>query len=81
VRVAQETAYRFMSTMAGNEPGFEEAARALFAREDARFTALIEAWPADVRNHLNTLAQPAMQETSADADAAQKPDTGSRARL
>src|SRR5882724_9616001 len=36
VRQAQEAAYRFMSAMAGNRPGFEEAARALFAGKQAR---------------------------------------------
>jgi len=33
LRVAKESAYRFMSAMAGDEIGFEEAARALFAGE------------------------------------------------
>src|SRR6186713_495905 len=31
VRAAKESAYRFMSAMAGDMPGFEEATRALFA--------------------------------------------------
>src|SRR6185295_10752956 len=31
IRAAQEAAYRFMSAIAGNLPGFEEATRALFA--------------------------------------------------
>ena len=33
IRLAQEAAYRFMSTMAGNRPHFEEAIRALFAND------------------------------------------------
>src|SRR5271165_3954600 len=37
IRLAQEAAYRFMSAMAGNEPGFEEAARALYRRNRQRF--------------------------------------------
>ena len=37
IRKAQEAAYRFMSAMAGNEHGFEEATRALFAGNPARF--------------------------------------------
>ena len=53
---SQEVAYRFMSAMAGNLPGFEEAARALFARERARFDALIRRWPKDIREHLARLA-------------------------
>jgi len=55
-RQATESAYRFMSAMAGNEPGFEEATRALFARNDARFTEMTEQWPPDVRDHARTLA-------------------------
>jgi len=56
VRAAQETAYRFMSAMAGNEPGFEEATRALFAGNEARFTELTEAWPRDVREYARASA-------------------------
>ena len=56
VREAQETAYRFISAMAGNEPGFEEATRALFAGNEARFTELTEAWPRDVREYARTSA-------------------------
>jgi uncharacterized protein len=56
VRQAQETAYRFMSAMAGNEPGFEEATRALFAGNEARFIELTEAWPRDVREYARASA-------------------------
>jgi hypothetical protein len=56
VREAQEIAYRFMSAMAGNAPGFEEATRALFAGNEARFTELTEAWPRDVREYARTSA-------------------------
>lgn len=56
VRRAQEAAYRFMSVMAGNQPGFEEATRALFANEEQRFEQMIEPWPVDVRNHATKLA-------------------------
>src|SRR5450755_1727050 len=55
-RRAQETAYRFLSAMAGNEPGFEEAARALFAGKQARFDEIVEPWPIDVRDHARKLA-------------------------
>jgi hypothetical protein len=37
VRRSQEAAYRFMSALAGDVPGFEEAARALFAGDGKRF--------------------------------------------
>jgi uncharacterized protein len=56
VRVAQEAAYRFMSALAGNEPGFEEALRALFAGKREGFEERIAGWPADVREHAKKLA-------------------------
>ena len=59
IRLAQEAAYRFMSTMAGNRPNFEEATRALFAGDAKRFEQLIAEWPADVRDHAARLAVPA----------------------
>jgi hypothetical protein len=55
-RHAREVAYRFMSAMAGNLPNFEEAARALFAGDAARFRAMIAAWPQDVREYAGRLA-------------------------
>src|SRR5882762_2027182 len=59
IRLAQEAACRFMSTMAGNRPHFEEAIRALFAGDAKRFEQLIAEWPADVRDHAAGLAVPA----------------------
>src|SRR3990172_1205041 len=41
LRVSQAAAYKFMSAMAGNEPGFEEATRALFAGHLGRFDELV----------------------------------------
>jgi len=55
-RVAREAAYYFMSAMAGNFPGFEEASRALFADDRRRFAGLIAAWPGDIRDHVVKLA-------------------------
>jgi uncharacterized protein len=59
-RQAQEAADRFMSAMLGNQPGYEEAARALYAGDRNRFFALNEAWPADLREHARRLAEPAL---------------------
>jgi hypothetical protein len=56
-RAAREAAYHFMSTMAGNLPGFEEASRALFAGDRPGFAAQIAAWPADIRDHIVELAR------------------------
>jgi uncharacterized protein len=55
-RRAQERTYSFISAMAGNLPGFEEATRALFASDRPRFRRLIAAWPRDVRDHAIKLA-------------------------
>jgi hypothetical protein len=55
-RAARDAAYHFMSAMAGDLPGFEEAARALFADDRRRFDELIAAWPGDVRDHIVKIA-------------------------
>ncbi len=52
LRVLQERAYRFMSAMAGNFPGFEEASRALFSNDMPRFEELIAGWPKDVCDYV-----------------------------
>jgi hypothetical protein len=57
IRLAQEAAYRFMSAMAGNNPHYEEAIRALFGNDPGRFGKLIAEWPADVRDHVLGLAE------------------------
>jgi len=57
VRQAQEAAYRFMSAMAGNKPRYEDAVRALFARDLPGFERSIAEWPADVRDHASRLAE------------------------
>ncbi len=56
VRKAQERAYNFMLAIAGDLPGFEEATRALFANEVAKFQDLIAKWPCDIRDHATRLA-------------------------
>ncbi len=59
LRAAREAAYRFMTAMAGDLPGYEEAIRALFAGDGAGFAARIADWPADIRDHAAKLAAPA----------------------
>ena len=56
-RRAKETAYRFMTAMAGDLPGYEEATRRLFAGERAAFDAAVEAWPEGVRETLREMAE------------------------
>jgi hypothetical protein len=49
MRAAHEAAYHFIAAMAGDLPGFEEATRALFANDRARFEQQMESWPEDLR--------------------------------
>jgi hypothetical protein len=56
MRQSREAAFRFMSAIAGNEPGFEEASRALFAGNREGFETQIKAWPHDVRDFVRLLA-------------------------
>lgn len=51
-----EAAYRVMSTLAGNLPGFEAASRALFARQRAEFIEAAGPWPADLRDYVAGIA-------------------------
>ncbi|MFK0299818.1 DUF2239 family protein [Brevundimonas sp. NPDC090276] len=57
VRRSRETAYRFMTAVAGDRRGYEEATRMLFAGDWAAFDAAIEAWPSDVRDYARRLAE------------------------
>ncbi|MCW4116036.1 DUF2239 family protein [Aurantimonas sp. MSK8Z-1] len=61
-RAAQDAAYRFMAAIAGDEPGFEEASRALYAGDRPGFEARVAGWPADVRDHAMRLAGPGWSE-------------------
>jgi hypothetical protein len=48
-RTRTEAAYRFMTAMAGDLPGFEEAMRAIFAGDRRRLEQQILSWPDDIR--------------------------------
>lgn len=58
-RRAQEAANRIMTVLAGDRPGFEEATRALFAGDAAKFAAQTASWPNDVRDYATKIAAPA----------------------
>lgn len=47
---------RFMWSIAGDLPNYEEAARSLHAEDDARLAELMSVWPGDIRNHVLRLA-------------------------
>jgi hypothetical protein len=56
-RRAQEATYRVMTTLAGDLPGYEEATRALFARDQARFDELTTQWPKDIAAYVAELSE------------------------
>ena len=56
VRQGREAAYRFMTAVAGDLPGYEEATRKLFAGDAAGFEAAVAGWPEGVREHVRMLA-------------------------
>lgn len=58
VRQSQDATYRFMSAMAGNLQSFEEATRALFAKNSQLFEENMQSWPVDIREHAKKLALP-----------------------
>ncbi len=60
VRRSQDATYRFMTAMAGDLPGYEEALRALYAGDGDSFTGYVATWPPDVRDHCLALARGAL---------------------
>lgn len=52
---ARARAYKFMSAVSGDLPGFEEAARSLFANDGARLNEVIADLPPGVRTYVLTL--------------------------
>ena len=51
----RDSAYRFLSDMCGDRPGYEEALRALYRGEEARFHLLIADWPTQIRGYVKEL--------------------------
>jgi hypothetical protein len=56
---------RFLTSMAGDRPNYEEASRALYAGETKRFESLVARWPKDVREYAVALAREAAREERA----------------
>lgn len=55
-RRAKEATYRFMTALAGDLPGYEEATRMLFAGDWTAFDAAVEGWPEGVRETARGMA-------------------------
>jgi uncharacterized protein len=64
-REGRDALYRFMSMLAGDQPGFEEASRALFAGDKTAFLARIASWPQDLHDHARLLSADAFDEAQA----------------
>lgn len=56
---AQERTHKFMSALAGDLPNYEEALRALYAKDKGKFQSLTKEWPTDIRQYARSLATPA----------------------
>lgn len=52
---------KFMWALAGNLPRFEDATRALFARDDSQLAERMADWPADIREQVLRLVADAAQ--------------------
>ena len=52
-RQAVEACHKFLWDLAGDEPGFEEATRALFAGDWRRVRQLTSGWPKDIVSMVN----------------------------
>jgi hypothetical protein len=61
-KAAHERSYRFLSALAGDLPGYEEAIRALFAGDNEAFAERMATWPPDIRDHALALARPGTRE-------------------
>ena len=55
-KAAYERTYGFLSALASDLPGYEEAIRALFAGQDEHFAERMATWPPDIRDHALALA-------------------------
>ncbi len=56
-RLAREAAHRVMTALAGNLSGYEDALRALYGGDRARFDAASDAWPGTLRDYVRELAE------------------------
>lgn len=57
VRVSQNATYKFMNVMAGNLPLYEDALRALYAKNELLFTTIIAPWPKAIKSHITNLSK------------------------
>ncbi len=58
IRHHQNLTYRFCQTLCGDLPSYEEALRALFARDESGFLTQTANWPSDLARQARQLAAP-----------------------
>lgn len=61
----RDAAYTFLAAIAGDYPGYEEAIRALYQDDRARFENLTANWPPAIRGHAAGMAWPVSPAPSA----------------
>lgn len=61
IKQLQERAYQFMTVIAGDLAGYEEALRALYRADRKHFLLKIQDWPCDIKNYLMELAGPVFE--------------------
>lgn len=59
---AQERTYRFLSVVAGDLEGYEEALRALYKKDRKTFLARARGWPSDVGDYAAALSKGAFED-------------------
>jgi hypothetical protein len=59
LREAIDATSRFLTAIAGNLPGYEEATRALYRQDWPAFHSLTAGWPGDIRTHADRLIREA----------------------
>lgn len=64
-RRAKEATYRFITAMAGDRAGYEEATRMLFAGDWTAFDAAVKGWPEGVRETARAMAAAAWRNGAA----------------
>lgn len=68
---ARDAAYRAMSQLAGDEPGYEEVSRALYSGRFVEVAAMTADWRPDVRDYLKRLVRAAAEASVRAAGAAE----------
>jgi hypothetical protein len=61
VRRAQDAAYRFMTALAGDEPGYEDAIRALYRSDALGFATATAGWSEDLKDQCRNMAAEAFR--------------------